>query len=48
MATTEGHIDKVRKNIRSKNHLDEEDPEETAINKTGEITNPSFLKYTYQ
>ena len=46
------------KNMRSKNPIYEEDPEETTINKTVEITNPDFIgieltgmpwnMYTYQ
>ena len=30
------------KNIRSTNKIDEEDPDETSFNKTGEITNLQF------
>ena len=38
-ATVKGHIDQVIKYIRSTNPIDEEDTEETEINKNREITN---------
>ena len=44
MATSQLHIDQVRENIRSENPRDEEDPEETAINKTLDTTNLAFTR----